>query len=31
MHIPPGVAHHLLIDEDETYTYLLIKIDEEPL
>ena len=29
MHIPPGVAHQLLIDSP--YMYLLIKIDEEPL
>ena len=31
MHIPPGVPHQLLIDPQEPYLYLLIKIDEEPL
>jgi hypothetical protein len=31
MHIPPGVAHQLLIDSAHPYMYLLIKIDEEPL
>jgi hypothetical protein len=31
MHIPPGTAHQLLIDPAETYMYLLLKIDEEPL
>jgi hypothetical protein len=31
MHIPPGVAHQLLIDAAQPYMYLLIKIDEEPL
>lgn len=31
MHIPPGLPHQLLIDASESYMYLLIKIDEEPL
>ena len=31
MHIPPGLPHQLLIDPEEPYMYLLIKIDEEPL
>jgi len=31
IHIPPGVAHQLLIDPSEPYTYLLFKLDEEPL
>jgi mannose-6-phosphate isomerase-like protein (cupin superfamily) len=31
MHIPPGAPHQLLIDPSESYMYLLIKIDEEPL
>jgi mannose-6-phosphate isomerase-like protein (cupin superfamily) len=31
MHIPPGIPHQLLIDPQEPYLYLLIKIDEEPL
>jgi mannose-6-phosphate isomerase-like protein (cupin superfamily) len=31
MHIPPGVPHQLLIDPEEPYMYILIKIDEEPL
>jgi mannose-6-phosphate isomerase-like protein (cupin superfamily) len=31
IHIPPGVAHQLLIDQGEPYMYLLFKIDEEPL
>lgn len=31
MHIPPGVPHQLLINASESYMYLLIKIDEEPL
>lgn len=29
IHIPPGVAHQLIIDEP--YMYLLFKLDEEPL
>ena len=31
IHIPPGVAHQLLIDQGAPYMYLLFKIDEEPL
>jgi mannose-6-phosphate isomerase-like protein (cupin superfamily) len=31
MHIPPGVPHQLLIDPEDPYMYILIKIDEEPL
>ena len=31
IHIPPGVAHQLLIEPGEPYIYLLFKIDEEPL
>lgn len=31
MHIPPGLPHQLLIEASESYMYLLIKIDEEPL
>ena len=31
IHIPPGVAHQLLIEPGEPYMYLLFKIDEEPL
>ena len=29
IHIPPGIAHQLVIDEP--YMYLLFKLDEEPL
>jgi len=31
IHIPPGVAHQLLVEPNEPYLYLLFKIDEEPL
>lgn len=31
VHIPPGVAHQLIIDSAEPYMYLLFKLDEEPL
>lgn len=31
IHVPPGVAHQHIIDPDESYMYILIKIDEEPL
>lgn len=31
IHIPPGVAHQLLVDQGEPYMYLLFKLDEEPL
>jgi len=31
MHITPGVPHQLLIDPEDPYMYILIKIDEEPL
>lgn len=31
LHIPPGTPHQLIIDAEEPYMYLLIKIDEEPL
>lgn len=31
IHIPPGIAHQLIVDPDEPYLYLLFKIDEEPL
>jgi len=31
IHVPPGVAHQLLIEPGEPYMYLLFKIDEEPL
>jgi len=31
IHIPPGVAHQLVIRAGEPYMYLLFKLDEEPL
>lgn len=31
IHIPPGIAHQLVIDPAEPYLYLLFKLDEEPL
>jgi mannose-6-phosphate isomerase-like protein (cupin superfamily) len=31
IHIPSGVPHQLIVDPAEPYTYLLFKIDEEPL
>ena len=31
IHIPPGIAHQLIVDPDQPYLYLLFKIDEEPL
>jgi len=31
IHIPPGVAHQLIVDPAEPYMYLLFKLDEEPL
>ncbi|NKB36964.1 MAG: hypothetical protein GKR93_07290 [Gammaproteobacteria bacterium] len=31
IHVPPATPHLLVIDPDEPYLYLLIKIDEEPL
>jgi hypothetical protein len=31
IHIPPGIAHQLIVDPAEPYMYLLFKIDEEPL
>jgi len=31
IHVLPGIPHQLIIEPGDTYTYLLIKIDEEPL
>jgi hypothetical protein len=31
IHIPPGIAHQLIIEPAEPYMYLLFKLDEEPL
>lgn len=31
IHIPPGVAHQLIISAGEPYMYLLFKLNEEPL
>lgn len=31
VHVPVNTPHHLIIDPEEPYMYLLIKLDEEPL
>jgi mannose-6-phosphate isomerase-like protein (cupin superfamily) len=31
LHVPVATPHHIIIDPDEPYMYLLIKLDEEPI
>ena len=31
LHVPPATSHQIIINPDEPYMYLLIKLDEEPI
>lgn len=31
IHVPPGIPHQIIVEPDQPYIYILVKLDEEPL